>query len=246
MGVSTPVRSNVTVSPPRRGRLRAWLSEGQGNEGLFRSIIAIAIALVSMAGAVAAWQATVVGDEAAARDGQGIQEQTQQVEREGVLQAQVDEDLRTLAQYRAHIKAWRLLETDAAAAGDAALAGSLYAQAQGELALARTLQNLFRAYVPDLGDANGNVPYDATGTRARLLRNDVQRNRFRLEASQDFRKAELGHSKAVWLVFVVAVFVGSLFFLTLGQLLGRRYRLIFFSAGCAFAIAAVVIWPLKG
>lgn len=227
-------------------RWRARLQGLLGRDGADRTAIAIAIAIVSVLGAIVAWQASLTSEDASRLDQHGMQQLTMRLQRQATDEAKVDQDLRLLATYQGHVKAWRLLSADADSVrrSQPGLAASLDGQAQGELALARTLEPFFLVADPGLGDSAGMVAYDPQFVLANLERNDQQLNNLRPEA--DFAEGKTLHGRAVVLVGLVAVFVAGLFFFTLAQLGRARLRPLFATAGLIVALTGVMLWVTVG
>ena len=221
------------------GRTRAWL----GVEANVRAVIAVSIAVVSVLGALVAWQATVIGEEAAKSDGLGLQEVTLRVQEEAKHQATVDEDVRIFALYHEHIDAAALLSADAdrVRQSDPRLATNLDAQAQDELLLARTVHDYFQA-ARWIGP--NDTSYPTQYVLDYLNANDPNTEKIRPEA--DFARGRALHWQTVLLIGLVAVFVAALVFLTLAQLSRRQLRPLFASAGFAVTGLGLLLWTLIG
>lgn len=209
----------------------------------FRTIVAAMIAVISVLGAIAAWRAAVVSITAADLNEDGMLELVQREQIRAQMESLVDEDVRLFAEYRTHVVAWDLLLKDAKAQRQRRpeLADALEAQAQGELARARALVPFFRASAPALSP-------DATYDRAFALSNLESLNTdFReLDPDASFARGAREYRRTVNLVLVVALFVASLFFLTLAQFARRQIRGIFAGAGGVVAVLALALFFVFG
>lgn len=217
--------------------------EARGRErDRFRIVVPILIAVVSVLGAVVAMRASQLSIRASDLNETGLLQFVQREQELAAAEAAVDEDLRLLAQYQGHIRAWRLLEEDAGRIREdnPELAEALELQAQGELALARSLRPFFQAQLPDFGDREGVVEYD----REEALRFLVEGN----QRLQDLRPAETlerareEHGRTVNLVLTVALFIAALVFLTVAQFASRSIRGAFAVGGVVVALAGVVVF----
>ncbi|MDQ7828016.1 MAG: hypothetical protein QN122_05400 [Armatimonadota bacterium] len=211
----------------------------------FRTRIALAIAAVSVLGAVAAWHAAVTASAATDLDQQAVQERLRYelrlLEQEGI----VNQDLRFAVRYQEHLKAWRLLRRAAAEArATPPLARALDTQAHAELALARALRPYFRGAQVSFGDGDGTFSYD----RAYVLRQNLAHDSVLAELRPDALRvqAERAHLRAWWLVGVVTLFVAALVLLTLAELGGARVRGLFARTGTGLAGVALVLWGVVG
>lgn len=207
----------------------------------FRTAIAIFIALVSIAGALVAWRASITSNEASTLDQTELQELAQKQQKEGAYANRVDEDLRLVDRYRAHVRDAELLSADATAARAAnpVLADSLDAQAQSERAQAQALRAFFFAK-PATGPASA-IAYDRAFVMNYILTHDDDYQKLRPEATR--LQAEHKHSKALNLIGLVTLFVAALFFLTLAQVLRTQIR-IFAGAGAFVTLVALALWAL--
>jgi hypothetical protein len=210
----------------------------------FRTAVAVAIAIVSVFGAVAAWRASVVSILASDLNEEGLLTLVQKEQVRAQLESLVDEDLRLFAEYQEHIAASRLLRRDADRVRNPELAEDLRAQAQGELALARALIPFFRGATPDLGGEEGDVAYDRAFVLANLQEFDPTFSELR--PGRLFAQARTEHTRTVNLVLVVALFVAALFFLTIAQFARPSNRGIFAVAGGATAAVALTLFVLIG
>ena len=213
-------------------------------EDRFRTWVAIAIAIVSILGAVVAFSATLTEQDARRLDQQGIQDASRQQQIITDLQATVDADLRYLAPYQEHIKAAQILDDQANTlqATDPDSASLLHAQAESERVLARNWQAFFQGAFPVTGDANKPVQYDAAAALKRLEINNSDLQELRPEAI--LAQADAKHTKSVNLVGLVTLFVAGLLFLTLAQFTRPSIRRIFAAAGGLVAVGAAILWVL--
>lgn len=214
--------------------------------GSFRTIVAVLIAVVSALGATAAWRASVISIRAGDLTEDGLLELVQREQIRAQLESQIDEDLRLLAQYQRHVNAWRLLRADARAErrSDPQLAETLEAQARTEIGLARALAPFFRTTYPGLGEEDGAFEVDREFLLRQLLEFQGAYTDLRPEAT--FRESRETFSTTVNLVLVVALFIASLFFLTLSQFTGERIRGLFAGAGIIVAFTAIGLFFVFG
>ena len=209
--------------------------------GRFRTGVAVAIAVISILGAIVAFRGTLAEQDARRLDQQGIQEQSQREQIITNLQAQVDEDIRNAGIYQEHLKASQILSDQAGKATDPSLASSLRADAQAELVLAHTSERFFGGAIPnDSGKSGDAVTYDRDKTLARLEANNDQLRELRPD--QTIASADEKHIQSNNLVGLVTLFIAALLFLTLAQFTRRGMREIFAAAGGVVAIAGVLLW----
>jgi hypothetical protein len=210
----------------------------------FRIRVAVLIAIVSIAGAVGAWRASVSSIHAAALDQEGEQQLVQQEQRKAALVGKVANDLQLLARYQGHVKSWRILSTqaDRMRPRNEDLAQSFEAQAQGELSQARALRPFFEAATPDFGDERGTVAYDPAFVLRNLEEGDP--DLAVLRPDETFEEAHDAHGKTVDLVGVVALFIASVFMLTVAQFTRRGLRELFAVAGILVMVAGFVLFAV--
>ncbi|MDQ3880495.1 MAG: hypothetical protein M3295_05440, partial [Chloroflexota bacterium] len=119
--------------------------------------IPILIAVASLIGAVVTWRASLAANDGSGLDAQARREVAEEQQIRVQLGAIVANDRRLLASYQEHVLAARRLFAEAETLGDddpdAAAERTL--EAQSRLNLARSLRPLFRAQLPDFGDAQG-------------------------------------------------------------------------------------------
>lgn len=209
----------------------------------FRTVVAITIAVVSVLGAIAAWRAAVVSITAADLNEDGMLELVQREQIRTQMESLVDEDVRLFAEYRIHVVAWDLLGKDARAQRrkNPEVADALEAQAQGELARARALIPFFRASAPVLS-ADATYDRDFALSNLEALNSDFRE----LDPDASFARGEREYRRTVNLVLVVALFVSSLFFLTIAQFARRQIRGIFAGAGAGVAVLALGLFFVFG
>jgi hypothetical protein len=215
-----------------------------GHSDSFRIRVAVLIAVVSIAGALVAWRASLASIHAAALDQDAEQQLVQQEQRRAALEGQVANDLQLYGRYQEHIKAWRLLsaQADRIRSHNPDLAITLGAQAQNELGLARTLRPFFQAGLPDFGDDNGTVVYDPQFVLRNLFTGD--RELAVLDPDEVFEEADDAHGKTVDLVAIVALLIAAIFLLTLAQFVRSNNRRLLAGAGAVVALAGIVLFVL--
>jgi hypothetical protein len=238
--LSTP---SLAVGPMTMAEVETTAEAGEP-EDRFRTWVAIAIAIVSILGAVVAFNATLTEQDARKLDAQGIEDASRQQQIVTDLQATVNQDLRYLVPYQEHIKAAQVLDQQANTlqATDSTSASLLHAQAESERVLARSWQSFFQAAFPTVGDATAPLTYDAGAALQRLENNDSDLQQLRPQALLD--QADSTHRESVNLVGLVTLFVAALLFLTLAQFTRPAIRRIFAGAGGLVAVAGTVLWIL--
>ena len=195
--------------------------------------IALLITLVSILAAVAAWRASVVSGNAGGLDQQASQERIRRQQIEGQLNAQVDQDLRLFPRYLSHLSTWEVLTKRAAQQQDKRpeVAVRLRGDAQEELALARTIYQAL-----SVKPRFGQTEYDEQGSREFLT--SFNADLVTLTPDETAKLAEEERSRGVTLVGITALFVSSLFCLTLAQLGRRRIRRAFAVVGVLLMLGA--------
>ncbi|MFN2582344.1 MAG: hypothetical protein ABR498_06350 [Candidatus Dormibacteria bacterium] len=239
---STPLPASLqTSAPPVEG---AVAEEGDSGAGRFRSIVAVAIAVVSILGAIVAVTGTLSEQTARRFDQQGLQDEATQQEVITNLSATIQEDVRNLAPYQEDVKAAYLLQSQAASVegSDPTTAAQLNAQAQSYLVEARTRLTFFQGATPQPGPSDKPVQYDSAGALQRLENENTQLSELRPEATLD--QAETQHAQSVNLVGLVTLFIASLLFLTLAQFARPAIRRVFAGAGGLVAVVGVVLWVI--
>ena len=209
----------------------------------FRTYVAIAIAVVSILGALVAFRGSLAEQDSRALEQQGIQEAAQREQILTEIEAKIDSDIRYVGQYQEHLKAAASLDSQATAAtshGSSALAQNLSAQAADERVVAHTISSFFQADFPIDPGTGKPLTYDRAAATA--LREAEDSELPNLHPNETIDHAEALAGKAVDLVGLVTLFVGSLLFLTLAQFTRPSIRRLFAAAGGAFALAASVLW----
>jgi hypothetical protein len=195
-----------------------WLSSRVDPAGArFRTYLAVAILCAASLGAWVAYRAAVVSSAAADLAQQEIQERVQQGQILAAKEGEVAQDRRVLGIYQAHVKAWKLLQTDAdrMQARNPVRAASLHTQAQRELVIAKGLRSLLQ-FGTDLGDDKGDVGFDPGFVLQFLKGRDTELSSLRPEVTE--HAVDRNHDRAVHLVGVVTVVVAAIFFLTLARI----------------------------
>ncbi|MBV8194388.1 MAG: hypothetical protein JOY80_02550 [Candidatus Dormibacteraeota bacterium] len=222
--------------------------ESGESAGRFRTLVAIAIAAVSILGAIVAVTGTLAEQTARQLDQQGLQDEATQQEIVTDLNSTVQEDVRNLAPYQEDVKAAEVLQSQAAdeQSSDPSVAAQLNAEAQSYLVEARTRLSFFQGATPQPGasaspSASLNpVQYNQAQALQRLENNNTQLSELKPDATLD--QAETQHGKSVNLVGLVTLFIASLLFLTLAQFARPATRRFFAGAGGLVAAAALVLW----
>jgi hypothetical protein len=200
--------------------------------------IPILIALTAFFGAGAAWRASWAETETTASYLRALQQYMQQTMRIQHLEWQVEQDLRYVARYQAHVRAWRLLESRARdLAVKDPLRTSLEVQAQAELALARALQPFFQIQQPDFGDKDGVVAYNGGDVLEQKLTQDFTVRGYDPTLMEEH--AARMHLKALALLGVVVLFVAALLLLTVAELWASPIRRWWAAAGLWVIVAGV-------
>jgi hypothetical protein len=212
----------------------------------FRTLVALAMALVSVLSAVVAWRAAVVSIRASDLAEDGMLQLVQREQIEGRLRAQVQEDLRLFVEYQEHVKAWRLLLDDAEEirAQHPDLASDLQAEAQSELSQARALRPFFRTIFVDLGNRKGDVEFGGQAGLEYLFERNADLQDLQPDVLFDGSEREYG--RVVNLILTVALLLTALLFLTLAQFRSPSTRGIFAWAGGAVAVAGTVLFVVLG
>jgi hypothetical protein len=205
----------------------------------FARLVALAIALVSVLGALVAFGVSTQDGEARRLDGEVIQQTQRREQILSGLESQVDRDQRNLGLYQEHLKAADLLRQQAASlqGSDPTLAIDLRAQALDEDALARARLRFFSAAIPSAGA--GPVEYDRARALARLTDADDELRKLRPEATSLLARRQ--HERTDTLAGLVALIVASLIFLTVAQFARSRARIVFATAGSSIALAATLL-----
>ncbi len=236
MSASAPATASPT--PPRESRLSTLLRHPERSAAL----LALLIAFASVMSAVIAWRASLASIDASRYESLAVQQQArrQQIERE--LEGTVEQDLRFVDAYQEHALAARQLQSqaDALRPTDPTTADQLDLDAQGELALARSIVPFFIGATGIYLADDGSVPYD----RAFVLRN-LQEGNVELREIRSQRTLELAQradSLTLNLIAVAALMIAALFFLTVAQVSRSlvRVRQAFFAAGGVLVALAII------
>jgi hypothetical protein len=210
----------------------------------FRAYVAVAIALVSILGAMCAFTGTLAEQGARQLDQQGIQDDASRQQIITSLNGTVNEDLRNLAPYQEEVKAADVLQSQAATLDDSdpTSAALLRAQAESELVLARTQLSFFRAALPDPGPSGKPAQYDPDQALQRLENDDPQLGQLKPDAT--IQAADTKHEESINLAGLVTLFIAALLFLTLAQFTRPAVRRLFAGAGAVTATLALLLWIL--
>lgn len=181
--------------------------------------LALLITVVSILAAVAAWRASVVSGNAGGLDQQASQERIRRQQVEAQINGQVDQDLRLFPRYLSHLSTGDVLKKKAEAKQEREpqLAYRLRIDAQEELAVARTLYQAL-----SVKPRFGATEYDEEGAREFLRGFNLELVTLTPEKTAELAEEE--RSRGVTLVGITALFVASLFCLTLAQVGRRRIR----------------------
>jgi uncharacterized Tic20 family protein len=208
----------------------------------FETVIAIWIAIVTVAGALVAWRASTVGSNAADADRQGI---ISAVSRERVQtdhRTRLYNDLRIFTDYIQNWEMALLLKQDA--------------QRLGEMGQTEQVESLWREVgtYEDLADSaygfldypqyvkednEGRKIYDVESYLQASL--DIEARIQDLNPDDDFQEADRLHLQEQRLVGVVILLAVALLFLTLAQITQSFLRYIFVAIGLLAFLAALVI-----
>jgi len=203
-------------------------------------VVSLLMATVSIISAVVANRAAYWSATAGDLGGQAIQEvlETQQIEDD--LRAMVDADTRLIGRYDAAWKRADQLRTQASDLGaeDPATAAQLDIEAQGEFGVDVALWRFFRAAFPSY-DADGELRFDADAALTALRAGDVRLAELARSDARALTNEARERTNA--LVAVAAVFVASLFALTVAEVGSGRRRRVAIVAGIALAGVATVL-----
>ena len=206
----------------------------------FRTWVALAIALVSILGAIVAFRASLSEEEAHRLDLDGLQASAEVEQIKTNTEAVANEDQRTAVEYQDHIVLALKLEDEASKQTNAQVAASLDAEAQNQRVLARTVSRFFQGGFPSVSDAGTAVKLDRDAEIARLLADNDRYGE--LHPDKTLAQAETVHTRAVDLLGLVTLFIAGLLFLTLAQFTRRSIRPVFAVAGALSAGLGLVLW----
>lgn len=198
-------------------------------------LISLLITAVSILAAIAAWRASVVSGSAGGLDQQATQQRVRVQQIEGEIDALITQDLRLFPRYLSHLENWRTLKTQARRAekSEPDIAGHLRHDALEELALARTTYQALR-----VKPAFGAEDYGEQSSRDWLRQSNL--DLADLEPAETLSLARAERERGVKLVGITALFIASLFFLTLAQVLRRALRKGFAALGLVLMLGASV------
>jgi hypothetical protein len=201
--------------------------------------VSLLITAVSILGAIVAWRASIVSTDAANGDQAATQDLVRQQQINVQVQAQVDQDLRLFPSYLAHLHAWQTLKKQSRSVqrNDPDLATALSSEAQDELSLARTVYQSL-----SVKPVFGAEEYDEQFSIDYLKSFQQELHGLDPEATEA-QAAEL-HDKGVRLVGITALFIASLFFLTLAQVAKPNVRHFFAGAGVLVLILGTILFVI--
>ena len=209
----------------------------------FRLVVALLIGVVSILGASVAYSASVSSSRSSNLDQQAQQEF---LLREQILtsaRAAIGEELRRVSTFQEQILSERVLREQAKRfkVSQPDVAQILEQQAQGAKALARTTGYFFFATFPTVAK-DGTVSYDREQAVNNLLSRYVIYQQ--LHPKQTAADADEADSQTRKKIGVGIVFVLALVFLTIAELIGRRFRYPSAALGVAALAAGIVLWGL--
>ena len=235
MSVSSPTDMSAAATasapptPPRESRLRVLVHHPERSAAL----LALLIGFASIMSAVIAWRASLASIEASRYESLAVQQQArrQQIERE--LEGMVEQDLRFVDAFQEHALAARQLQAqaDSLRPTDPTSADQLDLEAQGELALARSVIPFFVGAGGIHLAVDGSVPYDPPYVLRNLQEGNAELRE--IKSQRTLELAQRADSLTLSLIAVAALMVASLFFLTVAQVTRSlaRIRQAFFVAG---------------
>jgi hypothetical protein len=208
------------LPPPARAR-----SSGAASRPPAAAIVlALLIAYASLFSAVLAWRASLSAIESDRLTSLSVQQQARRAQIEAGLEGIVAQDRRFVADYGQYALTARELQrqADELRPTDPDAADELDLEAHANLALARSVQPLFRGASGVYLDENGDVPYDT----AYVLRN-LREGNTELHELNPGQVAAQGHAAdehTLRLIGVAALMVAALFILTIAQVTADRPR----------------------
>lgn len=231
-------------SAPLGGLATSDLGRSSASEGnQFRTWVAVLIAFTSVLGAGAAWQAANTASTASSYDSIALQETSLQQQLLSDWTSVIDEDLRNRALYLQYTQAAAFLSQDAEAlrSSDPTLASELDVQASAQNRLADARATQYRL-IPPWTDTEKNDSYVRQKWLEERQRDDPLLRT--LQPAKTFAHADRLHQEANQMLFLVALFVAALVFLTLAQFARRETRRLFAAAGVAVIVLAIFLWPV--
>ncbi|HID64039.1 MAG TPA: hypothetical protein EYP49_15075 [Anaerolineae bacterium] len=220
--------------------------EAQGEGDRFEVPIAIAIALITVIGAIVAWRASMVEGNASESSHQGLIET---IKREAAAAT----DLRYLYQEadytlqyivaRTHIGALQTQAEAMRAQGNEDEATAMEMQATWESETAKALEG-FSPMTTEQGyqKADGSLDLDR---RLKEIRSENQ-DLASLDPSTAFREADRAYLESELLVGSIIGLTASVFFLSMAEVIRRRLRYLFIAMGIGvFALAMLSILGIE-
>jgi type II secretory pathway pseudopilin PulG len=206
--------------------------------------ITVAIAALSVLGAILAWQASNRFDDAADLSRQAVDESVRYQAIRALSDGRIDFDARLSLIYQEHLRRETSLTTRATElrdAGDPAHAGVLEAEARVEGAIARVIGASFTTYAPTFND-DGTVVFDRE-EKAALARSDDSdlRTLDPVNVRAVEHQASLTRQTAQQIVVAGALLIAAMFFLTVADLGWLHRRLYATVPGTLAALAAVAV-----
>ena len=205
------------------------------------ALLAAAIALVSVLGAVAAYSASIADQEGGRLLRLAVLETAQREQVTSVLVARVDHDMRELPSYAEHLTVAASLDAQAAKTGDAQAKQALQQQAAGERAIAHTLLPFFLVRQPEVAknaDGTVKVTYDqAKAMHIALAENSVLRN---LDPEASTSAGEAQHRKSVALTALLVAFAIALLLYTVARFVRASWRRRMVIPASLLTVAATV------
>ncbi|MEA2460009.1 MAG: hypothetical protein QOH90_186 [Actinomycetota bacterium] len=221
------IDASASAAPQPRER-RPWT---------FVRLVTLLITVVSILGAIVAWRASVVSGNAGGLDQTANQDLVRKQQIDAQIEAQVDEDLRIFPRYLAHLGAWKTLkqQSDDVRAQDPDLATKLSIEGQDELSLARTLYQSL-----SVKPVFGAEEYDKQFSVDYLRQFEIDLRG--LDPDKTVKLAAEERERGVKLVGITALFIASLFFLTLAQVARFNVRRFFALGGLIILIVGTILF----
>ena len=206
----------------------------------------IAIAVVSMLGAVVAWRASIVSSDASDLNQFATQELAEQQQILARHQNEVNQDIRLLASFQEHAWLEKRYRDDAKKVKKSSpdLAKGLQVRANGEAGLKREVEQFFLGGYPAVDDAKATASYSSETALRELADQDARLAELRPVALSE--EAAGRHRQALQLVGVGAIFVVALFFLTIAQLAELPRGTTFGLIGGAVAVIGLLLFVFVG
>lgn len=207
----------------------------------FKSYIAILIGLASVAGALATWQAVRHGSQATDADRRAVLETVTKERAKARNEVQLRFEESQFAEYRGNRAAADFLDRlaeEASTVGDAASADDYKHQADSLREIADNLATLtFSTTYVVVRDEQET--FDTKRRREDLAREDQEA--FEADPIATAREADSFRVRSQRLVGVIVVFALSVVLLSVGQLVGGRFRPHIAGAGAAIFILAAIV-----